>query len=257
MRSWLCGILRFKVSRLRRAEGREPVHRAEALELAEELPSTDEPAVDLAMDKEEQAILWGALERVPELYREPRDRVGSAAGQYRSRWSLLGVPLVHLRFSAPDEGERPVFGWFAGGDRAYGILFAWGGLAVAPISVGAVAIGIIAVGSLSVGVISLGTAGVGLVAVGCMAVGVRAYGWLYALGWNAAQGSGFAISRFAAEGPVALAPHANDAIARQLLADPQAEQNQMLVFIVITLLSLLPVAYYARAVRRRLGRVGR
>src|SRR5882672_488426 len=71
LRPWLCGILRHKVGRLRRSEGQEPVRQAEALELAEEMPSGDEPATNLAMDKEEQAILWSALERVPELYREP------------------------------------------------------------------------------------------------------------------------------------------------------------------------------------------
>ncbi len=459
LRPWLCGILRYKVGRLRRSDVREPVRHAEALEQAEELPSADEPAADLAMDKEEQAILWSALERVPELYREPlvlyyrehrsvehvavaldltedavkqrlargrkilqervlsfvegalsrstpgrvftlgvvaalpamlatpakaagigaaaahgtlmakstglaallasisgvvstvlalrasldqartprerravvkitlgvffgalgllvvlyliraaafhwwesraifagiaqvlvlafvvglpvamlrvmrgmralrsaerrrhpelfrdpRDQVGSSAGEYRSRLKLLGVPLVHIRFSTPDEGERPVFGWFAGGDRAYGLLFAWGGYAVAPVSVGAVAIGLLAIGSLSVGVISLGTAGVGLLAVGCMAVGVKAYAWLSALGWQTATGGGFAIARLAAEGPVAFAQHANDAIARQILADPHAEQSQMLLLSVITVLSLAPIAYYARAVRHRLG----
>jgi RNA polymerase sigma factor (sigma-70 family) len=458
LRPWLCGILRYKVGRLRRSDGREPVQQAEALELAEELPSADEPAVDLAMEKEEQAILWSALERVPELYREPlvlyyrehrsvehvaaaldltedavkqrlargrkilqervlsfvegalsrstpgrvftlgvlaalpamatpakaagigaaaahgtmmakstglvallasisgavsavltlranldqartprerravvkitlalffgafgllgalyslraaafhwwenraifagisqalvlafvvgwpavllrvmhgmralrsaerrrhpeyfrdpRDHVGSSAGEYRSRLTLFGVPLVHIRFSSPDEGERPVFGWFAGGDRAYGLLFAWGGCAVAPFSIGAIAIGLLAVGSLSVGVISLGTAGVGFLAVGCMAAGVKAYAWLSALGWETAQGSGFAIARIAAEGPVAFAQHANDPIARQILADPHAEQNQMIILMVITILSLVPIVYYARAVRQRLG----
>src|SRR2546430_3951647 len=71
LRPWLCGILRYKVGRLRRSDGQEPVRQAEALELAEEMPSGEKPAADLAMDKEEQAILWSALERVPELYREP------------------------------------------------------------------------------------------------------------------------------------------------------------------------------------------
>ena len=71
LRPWLCGILRYKVGRLRRSEGHEPARQAEALELAEEMPSGEKPAADLAMDKEEQAILWSALERVPELYREP------------------------------------------------------------------------------------------------------------------------------------------------------------------------------------------
>ena len=130
---------------------------------------------------------------------------------------------------------------------------AWGGYAVAPFSVGAVAIGLFAVGSLSVGVISFGTAGVGLIAAGCMAAGLKACGWLTALGWETAQGSGFAIARIAAEGPVAFAQHANDPVARQILADPQADQTQMLILSMITLLSLVPIAYYARAVRQRLG----
>ena len=387
LRSWLCGILRFKVSRLHRSEGREPVRKAEILEAAEEMPSAEEPAANVAIDNEEQAILWSALERVPELYREPlvlyyrenrsvehvaaaldltedavkqrlargrkllqervlsfvegalsrstpgrvftlgvlaalpavttpakaagigaaavqgsllakstglaalfasisgavsavltlranldqartpqerravvkitlglffgalgllgalylvraaafhwwesrmifawisqacvltfaigwpvallrvmrhmrrlrsaerhkhpqlfsnpQDQAGSSAGEYRSRLTLLGVPFIQIRFSSPDEGQPPVFGWFAGGDRAYGLLFAWGGLAVAPFSVGAIAIGLFAIGTIGVGVISLGTAGVGLLAVGCMAAGVKAYGWLAALG---------------------------------------------------------------------------
>ena len=166
---------------------------------------------------------------------------------------MFGVPLVHARFSSPDEGQPPVFGWIAGGDRAYGLLVAWGGFAVAPISVGAVSVGFLAIGSLSVGVISLGTAAVGLVAVGCMAMGVKAYAWLSALGWQTAQGGGFSIARIAAEGPVAFAQHANDSVARQILADPRGEQNQMLFLILISVLSLVPVAYYARAVRQRLG----
>ncbi len=458
LRPWLCGILRYKVGRLRRSDRQEPVRQAEAIELAEELPSNDPPAADLAMDKEEQAILWSALERVPELYREPlvlyyrehqsvehvavaldltedavkqrlargrkilqervfsfvegalsrstpgrvftlavlaalpamatpakaagigaavaqgtvlakstglaalfafasgtvsavlslrasldqartpqerravvkitmvlffgalgylgalyllraaafhwwesrvlfawitqvlvlvfivgwpvalfrvmrsqrglrsaerqrhpelfrdpRDQVGSAAGEYRSRLTLFGVPLVHIRFSTPDAGERPVFGWIAGGDRAYGLLFAWGGYAVAPFSIGAIAVGFFAVGTLSVGVFSLGTASVGLVAIGCMAVGVKAFAWLSALGWAVAASGGFSIARGAAEGPVALARHANDAVARQLLADPDAQQNQLIVLAVISVLSVIPIAYYARAVRQRLG----
>ncbi len=459
LRSWLCGILRFKVSRLRRSDGREPVRQAETLELAEELPSGDRSTADIAIDKEEQTILWNVLERVPELYREPmvlyyreersvervavaldltedavkqrlargrrilqervlsfvevalsrstpgrvftlnvwaalpstvtpskvagmgaaavahggfiakttgfaallasssgvvstvltlranldqartprerravvkitlglffgalgllgvlyllraaafhwwerrvlfawlsqalvlvftigwpmllfrimratrtlrsaerrrhpecfrdpRDQIGSSAGEYRSRFTLFGVPLVHARFSTPDEGAPPVFGWFAGGDRAFGLIVAWGGYAVAPISIGAVSIGLIAIGSLSVGLISLGTAAVGLISMGCMAMGIKAFAWLSALGWSTAAGGGFAISRIAAVGPVAIAQHANDDVARQTLADPHTAQTQMIIFTVSAIVSVLPIAYYARAVRRRLG----
>src|SRR5436190_1152033 len=42
LRSWLCGILRFKVGRLRRSMGREPVRQAEDLDAAAEMPSADE-----------------------------------------------------------------------------------------------------------------------------------------------------------------------------------------------------------------------
>lgn len=98
-----------------------------------------------------RALRTAERRRHPELFRDPRDQAGSAAGEYRSRLKLLGVPLVHIRFSSPDEGERPVFGWLAGGHRACGLMFAWGGYAIAPFSVGAVAIGIVAIGSLSVG----------------------------------------------------------------------------------------------------------
>ncbi len=459
LRSWLCGILRFKISRLRRADGREPVRQADALEFAGEVVSADEAAPDLAIRKEEQAILWSALERVPETYREPlvlyyrehrsvehvavaldltedavkqrlargrkilqeqvlafvegalarstpgrvftlavlaalpeiaapakaagigvaaahggmlakttslaaliaslsgvvsavltlrtnldqsrtprerravvkvtiaaffgalavlallwglreasyrwwdqraifaalaqglvlafmitwpigllrvmgrmrvlrsaerrahpeyfqaeRDQVGSAAGEYRSRWTLLGVPLVRVRFSSPDEGEPPVFAWFAGGDRAYGLVFAWGGLAIAPFSVGAISVGLVSVGSVGVGGLALGTFAVGWVAMGATAVAVKAIAWLVATGWETAQGGGFALARIAAEGPIAFARHANDPIAREFLANPHDERNQMLFFIVISILSLVPVTCYAQAVRKRLGR---
>jgi hypothetical protein len=190
----------------------------------------------------------------PECFLDARDQVGSSAGEYRSRLTFLGVPLVHARFSAPDDGEPPVFGWFAGGDRAYGLLMAWGGYAVAPISVGAVSIGFLAIGSVSVGLVSLGTAAAGFLAVGCMAAGVKAYAWLSALGLQTAHSDGFSIARIAAEGPVAFANHANDAIARQFMADPKSEQNQMIFIILITILCLIPVASYARSVRQRMGR---
>jgi RNA polymerase sigma factor (sigma-70 family) len=459
LRPWLCGILRHKVSRLRRSEGREPVRQAEGLEFAEAVPSADPSSPELAMDREEQALLWTALERVPELYREPlvlyyrehrsvehvaaaldltedavkqrlvrgrkilqervlsfvedalsrstpgrvftlnvlaalpalvtpaktaglgatvvahggflakttglaaflastsgvvsavlslranldqartprerravvkttvgvflgaiaflvvayllraaafhwwerralfawltqavvltaivgwplvllrvlrtgrvlrsaerrrcpecfqdaRDQVGSAAGEYRSRLTLFGVPLVHARFSTPDEGDPPVFGWFAGGDRAYGLLVAWGGLAVAPVSVGAVSVGLVAIGSLSVGLFSLGTVAVGLIGFGCLAVGVKAYAWLSALGWSSAQGGGFALAHHLAEGPVAFALHANDPVTQKFLGDAHTAPVQMIIFAVASVLTILPIAYYARAVRRRLG----
>jgi RNA polymerase sigma factor (sigma-70 family) len=463
LRPWLCGILRHKVGRLRRTDAREPSRQSDSLDAAHDLSSSDEPAVDLAMRNEEQAMLWSALERVPELYREPlvlfyREhqsiehvasaleltedavkqrlargrkilqeqvmafvegalrrstpgrvftlgvlaalpelvtpakavgfgaaaaahgsvlaktttaaallasisgtvagvlalranldqartplerravvkvtlaafagafgflgllyllraaafqwwesrvifavlcqllvivsamawpicllramranrilrtserqkhpelfnnpvyRAGSPVGEYRSAMTLFGVPLVHVRFSSPDEGEKPVFGWFAGGDRAYGLLFAWGGYTVAPISVGAISIGFFALGSLSIGVFSIGTLSLGYVVVGCASIGVTAFGWLSAMGWYSAQCGGFALARIAAEGPIAFAQHANDAAARLLVANPDPERSYMFVYIIISVLTLVPISAYARAVRQRYGAHGK
>ncbi len=463
LRPWLCGILRFKISHLRRADGREPVRNAESIDdSADSIASSDAPAADLAVQKEEQALMWSALERVPETYREPLilfyrehrsiehvavaldltedavkqrlargrkilqeqvlafvegalarstpgrvftlgvlaalpelvtpakavgigaaaahggmlaksttiatllaslsgfvsavlvlrtnldqsrtprerravvkitiaafctamgafvalyslraaafqwwdyralfaysaqalalafmvlwpvglvrvmrrmralrsserrahpelfthtiDQVGSPAGEYKSRWRLFGVPLVHVRFTSPDENEPPLFAWFAGGDRAYGLIFAWGGLAIAPISIGAITIGIFSLGSVSVGAFSLGNFALGYVVIGAASFGVKAYAWLVATGWETAQAGGFALARIAAEGPVAFARHANDPIARSILANPEAEQNQMTVIAILSVLSIIPIAIYSRAVRRRLGRPAR
>lgn len=189
----------------------------------------------------------------PEAFNNPIDHIGATTGEYRSKAHLFGVPLVHVRFALPDVGARPVFAWFAAGDRAVGLLFAWGNVVAAPVSVGVVSVGLLSVGALGFGVIGLGTVGVGWLAVGCITVGYRAYAWLSASGWLTAQSAGFAVAGTGAEAPVALAPHANDAIARAMLADPNAGQNQMIFFIVIVFFSLVPLIYYTREIRRRLG----
>ncbi|MBE2213203.1 MAG: RNA polymerase sigma factor [Opitutaceae bacterium] len=191
--------------------------------------------------------------RHPECFSDPRDQVGSAASVYRSRATLFGVPLLHFRYSSPDDGERPVVGWIAGGDRAYGLLFAWGGIAVAPVSVGLFSVGFVSVGALGVGIFGLGTVGVGVVALGCLTVGVQAFAWLSALGWSVAAAGGFGIAHSAALAPVAYAQHANDATAQALLANPHGHQIQTTFFIVISVLSLIPAAYFTSEVRRRLG----
>jgi hypothetical protein len=189
----------------------------------------------------------------PELFRDARDKVGSTAGEYRSRLTFLGVPLVHCRFSSPDEGQPPVFGWIAGGDRAYGLLMAWGGYAVAPISLGAVSVGFISLGNFSVGLFSFGTVALGWIAVGCASIGYDAYAWLSALGWDTAQCGGFGIAGRAALAPVAFAARINDD-ARAILTSPGSQDHQMAVITTLTLLSLLPLVFYARAVRKRMGK---
>ena len=192
--------------------------------------------------------------RHPECFQDDRDQVGSAAGTYRSKWTLFGVPLLHVRFATPDQGEPPVIGWIAGGDRAYGLLMAWGAFAVAPISVGVCAVGLLSVGTLSVGVVSLGTVSVGLLAIGCAAVGIEAYAWLSALGWKVAAGGGFAIAHDAALSPIAIAENANNQAALDLVYASGMRGEPIWYLVVIAVLTLVPVVIYTHNVRRRLGR---
>jgi RNA polymerase sigma factor (sigma-70 family) len=71
LRSWLCGIARNRINNFLRREGREPVRAAEPLDTAAESRSPEPLPVDNAISKEEEAILWRSLERIPPIYREP------------------------------------------------------------------------------------------------------------------------------------------------------------------------------------------
>ena len=71
LRSWLCSITRFLISKEFRRQGREPDHAAESLEAVDEWVSPEPLPPDQAISDEEKAILWRSLERLPEIYREP------------------------------------------------------------------------------------------------------------------------------------------------------------------------------------------
>ena len=71
LRSWLCGITRFLVGKEFRRQGREPMHAAEPLEEVPEPSSLEASPLLQAVSREEEAILWRALERIPDSYREP------------------------------------------------------------------------------------------------------------------------------------------------------------------------------------------
>src|SRR5262249_18330104 len=71
LRSWLCGIVRNRIHKNLRREGREPAHDAESLELVHDSPASDALPSDQVVRREEEAILWRSLERIPEIYREP------------------------------------------------------------------------------------------------------------------------------------------------------------------------------------------
>lgn len=71
LRSWLCSILRFRISKQFRKEGREPSGATEPLTAAESSEAPEAPPSAQAITNEETAILWRSLERIPEMYREP------------------------------------------------------------------------------------------------------------------------------------------------------------------------------------------
>lgn len=132
----------------------------------------------------------------------------------RSKFSLFGLPLIHVRLRGGLE-RGPVKAWFAAGDAAIGVIFAFGAVAIAPISFGGFAVGLLTVGGLAVGVIALGGLSFGPWALGGMAVGWQAFGGC-AVGWQAAQG-GLAVAHNFAVGMVALAQQANNDAARAFI----------------------------------------
>lgn len=71
LRSWLCAIVRFRISNQLRRQGRDPIHIAEPLEVLDSSAALEATPSAQTITNEEIAILWRSLERIPELYREP------------------------------------------------------------------------------------------------------------------------------------------------------------------------------------------
>ena len=71
LRAWLCGIVRNRLHKHLRSETREPACQAGSLEAVQEAPAGEALPSEQTIGREEAAILWRALEKVPELYREP------------------------------------------------------------------------------------------------------------------------------------------------------------------------------------------
>jgi RNA polymerase sigma factor (sigma-70 family) len=71
LRAWLCGIARNLISNAQRRASREPGQLADSLDSAHEVPTTEPTPPEQAVNREEAEILWQALEKIPEIYREP------------------------------------------------------------------------------------------------------------------------------------------------------------------------------------------
>jgi RNA polymerase sigma factor (sigma-70 family) len=71
LRAWLCGIARHRIQKNFERDGREPALNAAPLEDAHDSPAIEPLPSEQAISREEEAILWRSLEKIPELYREP------------------------------------------------------------------------------------------------------------------------------------------------------------------------------------------
>jgi RNA polymerase sigma factor (sigma-70 family) len=71
LRAWLCGIARRIIGKALRSDGHEPAHKAESLEIIEESVDAAPLPLEHVITREEEAILWRSLARIPEIYREP------------------------------------------------------------------------------------------------------------------------------------------------------------------------------------------
>lgn len=195
-----------------------------------------------------------AAERIrrPDLFADPGDEPDAKRRDYISAWSLFGVPLIHIKFGMAEKDEGPAVAWVAGGSRAYGLLFAWGGFAVAPVSVGIVSVGILSVGAVGIGIVGMGSVGVGLIGMGAVAFGYKAYSSLSSMGWESAFSPAFSIAREGAIGPIAQANEVNNELAAAITNLPMVGDIHGIVLAVTAVLVIVPAALYSNSVRRRM-----
>jgi len=200
-------------------------------------------------------LLWtkNALRQLQSSQTQP-SRPTTTVFEYRSPLTLLGLPLVHIRFGGTWANMQDVVkAWFAMGDCAIGVIFAFGGMAVAPICVSGFALGGVVFGGFAGGVLCYSGFGFGVWVVGGVISGIMAVGGC-AFGWKAALG-GIAVAHEMAQGGVALARHANDAIANSFIQNSSFFQH---AFVVVTrwlvptsLLAVVPSLLIWRATKKR------
>ncbi len=145
----------------------------------------------------------------PSKFRQQAQRLQGSARSYTSQFRIAGIPVLDIQFSHSgliDDGasiSKHAFGWLALGDRATGILFAYGGLATGLVAVGGISCGVISLGGLAIGGLAIGGGALGLIALGGLAIGYDAVGG-GAIGWHSAAGGG-ALATHVAVGGAAMA----------------------------------------------------
>lgn len=195
-----------------------------------------------------------AQERIfnPQAFHRQADQVGSKDHEYKSKLSLFGTPLFHFKFGMSEIGDKPAVGWIAGGSKAYGLFFAWGGVAIAPISVGIISVGVISVGAVGFGLVAIGTVAIGIIGFGASAIGYKAYGSLSALGWESAWSNGFSIAKDAALAPVAFAEQVNNEQAADISNLTLLGQSYQWILAFIAIVVIIPSIWHSYKVRQRM-----
>jgi len=113
--------------------------------------------------------------------------------EYVSQFTVWGLPLVHVVFGPQQGCSRGVAkGVIAVGDTAYGVLFAFGGVACGGVAVGGLSFGLVTLGGVAIGGAAVGGLAVGLVALGGFAIGGLAMGGM-AVGYYAFGGSALGV----------------------------------------------------------------
>lgn len=174
--------------------------------------------------------------------------------EYRSVGTFLGLPWLHVCWNCEVNGKtRPAIGWIAVGNHAYGLLLAFGGVAVGGICSGGLAIGVVALGGFGMGLFAFGGFALGLAAIGGASAGYVALGG-GAIGWLGASG-GAVLARHFAAGGGAIAEHANDAAAQAFMSGNFFFRHAWTIFDVLIVFSwLLPpgMSLYFKRRRERL-----
>ncbi len=196
--------------------------------------------------REARTVRAEEARRQPELF-DPEGK--RRPFEYRSRATLFGLPLVHIRYAPPREDAGPACGWIAVGDRAVGVLFALGAMAAGGVSVGSVSVGLLAVGGVSLGVVSLGGVAFGLLALGSLAAGLVALG-AFSVGWTGAAGA-VAVARRFALGDLAFGEHENDAAAIAFATEHHLGAVFYGLLALIFILAVVPTAVLAWRTRER------
>jgi RNA polymerase sigma factor (sigma-70 family) len=184
----------------------------------------------------------------PEAFTRDIDQKSSTKREYKSKFCLMGVPLIHIQFTSAEHHDLPACGWVAVGSRAHGLLLAWGGFAIAPVSVGIVSVGVVTCGAVGIGIFSTGSLAIGLIGFGAAAIGYKAYSAMSSLGWESAFSNGFSIAREAAIGPIAYAKEVNNELATQIGQLSLLGESYQWVLAAIALSVITPsMLYYSKS----------